>query len=164
MINLHQKAKKHLETIAQICTDRGLKLSCAESCTGGGLAFVLTEVAGASKWFEQSFVTYANSAKTNLVAVPQLTLNTHGAVSVQTVEAMALGVCKTAHADIGIAISGIAGPDGGSPEKPVGTVWFGLATANQVVAERVVFAGDRTAVRVQAIEHALAMIALSLDA
>lgn len=133
---------------------RGETVSTAESCTGGLLAGAITEIAGSSAWFEQGFVTYANQAKQQLLGVPAADLEQLGAVSEPVVKAMAQGVVK-AGADWGLATSGIAGPDGGSESKPVGTVWFAWAGKTTVQAEQCVFSGDRQQVREQAVAYAL---------
>lgn len=133
-------------------------ISCAESCTGGGLAFAITSVAGSSTWFKQSYVTYCNEAKSELLGVKQQTLNDVGAVSKQTVEQMVFGCAEATSADVAVSISGIAGPDGGSDEKPVGLVWFGFFVKGEVNCEHRVFNGNREAVRLQAIEFALQTI------
>lgn len=131
-------------------------VTTAESCTGGWIAKVLTDVAGSSAWFERAFITYSNEAKQQMVGVAETTLQQWGAVSEQVVKEMAAGALKAAGADFAIAVSGIAGPDGGSAEKPVGTVWFGFATrGGQLVAKREVFQGDRDAVRRQTVALAL---------
>ena len=109
---------------------RGWALALAESCTGGWAAQTVTAVAGSSAWFERGFVTYSNAAKIEMLGVTENTLNRHGAVSEQTAREMALGALKHSHASIAAAITGIAGPDGGTQEKPVGTVCFAWATAN----------------------------------
>lgn len=129
-------------------------VSTAESCTGGLIAGAITEIAGSSAWFEQGFVTYANQAKQQLLGVPAAELDNHGAVSEQVVAAMAVGAVN-AGADWGVATSGIAGPDGGTPAKPVGTVWFGWANKGGSRTEVICFAGDRQQVREQAVVHAL---------
>ncbi|AUX94545.1 hypothetical protein C2E15_16700 [Mixta gaviniae] len=131
-------------------------VTTAESCTGGWIAKVLTDVAGSSAWFERAFITYSNEAKQQMVGVAETTLQQWGAVSEQVVKEMAAGALKAAGADFAIAVSGIAGPDGGSAEKPVGTVWFGFATrGGQLVAKHEVFQGDRDAVRRQTVALAL---------
>lgn len=131
-------------------------VTTAESCTGGWVAKVLTDIAGSSAWFERGFVTYSNQAKQQLIGVDSATLEAHGAVSEQVVIQMAQGAQKAAAATFAIAVSGIAGPDGGSREKPVGTVWFGFAGPEaQVVARHMCFDGDREAVRRQATAFAL---------
>lgn len=160
--NLKENTKSQLEAIARHCNAQKLTISCAESCTGGGLAFYLTDLPGASAWFEQSFVTYANSAKEILVGVPEVTLEEHGAVSKQTVKAMAQGLVSRYGCDLGIGISGIAGPSGGTPHKPVGLVWFGLCYRGKLITDSQVFAGGRSEVRMAAIEHAITLIANTL--
>lgn len=131
-------------------------VTTAESCTGGWIAKVLTDVPGSSAWFERAFITYSNEAKQQMVGVAETSLQQWGAVSEQVVKEMAAGALKEADADFAIAVSGIAGPDGGSADKPVGTVWFGFATsAGQRVAKRHIFQGDRDAVRRQTVALAL---------
>ena len=142
--------------LADLLLLRGEWLAVAESCTGGWLAQELTALAGSSQWFERGFVTYSNAAKRELLGVPEDTLTAHGAVSEATVRAMALGVLARAPVDWSVAISGVAGPAGGSPEKPVGTVcfaWAGKAAGCEV--QTCHFAGDREAVRRQAVLQAL---------
>ncbi|MTD37084.1 nicotinamide-nucleotide amidase [Erwinia sp. CPCC 100877] len=135
---------------------RGATVTTAESCTGGWVAKVLTDVAGSSTWFERGFVTYSNEAKSQMIGVNPETLAVEGAVSEAVVRQMAQGALAAAGADYAVSISGIAGPDGGSPQKPVGTVWFGFAAADgQVLAFRECFAGERDAVRRQAVGYAL---------
>lgn len=134
---------------------RGWTVSCAESCTGGGIAYVLTSVAGSSDWFNQSWVTYSNDAKQALIGVQESTLVAYGAVSEQTVTEMVSGVIANSGANVGISVSGIAGPGGGSDHKPVGTVWFGFAIDGEVITEHQVFTGDRLSVREQAIVFAI---------
>jgi nicotinamide-nucleotide amidase len=132
------------------------RLTAAESCTGGLLAACLTDVPGASNWFDQSWVTYSNQAKTTLVGVAPQTLEQYGAVSEQTVQEMASGARRRASADVGIAISGIAGPDGGTDEKPVGTVWIAWSLSDQNVDSRCfAFTGNRQQVREAALLEAL---------
>ncbi len=142
--------------LGELLLARKLRVTAAESCTGGLLAATLTDVPGASNWFDQSWVTYSNEAKTKLVGVAAETLERQGAVSEQTVQEMANGARRNASADVGIAISGIAGPDGGTIEKPVGTVWIAWSLADQNVdATRFVFDGDRQQVRRAALIEAL---------
>lgn len=149
----------HLQTIAEHLTSRRQTVTCAESCTGGLLAGALTSVPGSSQWFHQSFVTYSNQAKQDRLGVMPDTLLKHGAVSRETVYEMARGAKAVAQADYALSISGIAGPGGGSAAKPVGTVWFGLATPEGSFEQTVLFPGDRKAVRAQAVEYALAFLA-----
>jgi nicotinamide-nucleotide amidase len=119
--------KSLMKELAGQLTAREWKLATAESCTGGGVAYQLTETAGSSAWFERGFVTYSNLAKVEMLGVKQSTLESFGAVSEQVVRAMAEGALSHSQAQVSIAITGIAGPEGGSKEKPVGSVWFGWA-------------------------------------
>lgn len=144
-------------------TNRRYTISAAESCTGGLLAAAIVNVSGASNVFECSYVTYANKAKEDLVHVSPETLSLYGAVSKQTAEEMALGCAKAAGADVGLSTTGIAGPDGGTPEKPVGLVYLGCAIHGKVVTERHIFSGDRISVRKQAVEAALDLAIYCLD-
>lgn len=142
--------------VGQCLKQRGQTVTAAESCTGGWVAKTLTDVAGSSAWFERGFVTYSNEAKEQMIGVSGQTLAEHGAVSKAVVQEMARGAQLAAAADYAVSISGIAGPDGGSVEKPVGTVWFGFADARGAVITRCeCFAGDREAVRRQATAYAL---------
>ncbi|KLV06761.1 damage-inducible protein CinA [Photobacterium aquae] len=128
----------------------------AESCTGGGVATAITDIAGSSAWFDRAFVTYSNEAKQEMLGVAAQTLDSHGAVSEAVVREMAAGALAHSRADISVAISGIAGPGGGSESKPVGTVWFAWADRHGwISAERYLFEGDRSAVRAQAVTVAL---------
>jgi nicotinamide-nucleotide amidase len=131
------------------------KLTVAESCTGGGIAESITSVAGSSKWFEYGYITYSNKAKIKLLGVEQQTLDTYGAVSEKVVEQMAGGALKSSDADYAIAVSGIAGPDGGTAEKPVGTVWICWITPEITRVEKYQLQGDRQAVRDQVIKISL---------
>ncbi|MFH7827960.1 nicotinamide-nucleotide amidase [Kluyvera chengduensis] len=138
---------------------RGATLTTAESCTGGWIAKAITDIAGSSAWFERSFVTYSNEAKSQMIGVREATLEQYGAVSEQVVIEMAIGALRAARADFAISVSGIAGPDGGSADKPVGTVWFGIATAaGQGITQRECFEGDRESVRRQATAYALNLL------
>ena len=144
------------EQVGQALKARGATVTTAESCTGGWVAKVITDIAGSSAWFERGFVTYSNEAKAQMIGVREETLAQHGAVSEPVVVEMAIGALKAARADYAVSISGIAGPDGGSEEKPVGTVWFASATARgEGITRRECFSGDRDAVRRQATAYAL---------
>ena len=135
---------------------KGWMLACAESCTGGWAAQACTAIAGSSAWFERGFVTYSNAAKMEMLGVPEAHLVSHGAVSMAVAKLMAEGVLQHSHAQAAFAITGIAGPSGGTPDKPVGTVCFAWAMAGrETVAERVKFSGDRRAVRAQSVAYAL---------
>jgi nicotinamide-nucleotide amidase len=138
----------------------GQRLTTAESCTGGWISKALTDIPGSSAWFETGYVTYGNGAKTRLLGVPEALLARHGAVSEAVVAAMARGALARAAADAAVAVSGIAGPDGGTPGKPVGTVWFAWARRSgrgvRLRTRRLRFTGDREAVRRKAVAAALA--------
>lgn len=142
---------------------RGEMLATAESCTGGWVAQCVTAIAGSSAWFERGFVTYSNEAKVDLLGVAPDTLARHGAVSEATAIEMATGALRRSRAQWALAVTGIAGPAGGSPEKPVGTVCFAWAGADGSTAcETCRFPGDREAVRRAAVEHALAGLLVRL--
>ncbi|MDF3007883.1 MAG: competence/damage-inducible protein CinA domain protein [Enterobacter kobei] len=144
------------ERIGQALNARGATVTTAESCTGGWVAKVITDIAGSSAWFERGFVTYSNEAKSQMIGVKPATLEQHGAVSEPVVVEMAIGAIKAARADYAISISGIAGPDGGTATKPVGTVWFGFASATgEGITRCECFSGDRENVRRQATAYAL---------
>lgn len=135
---------------------RGVRLATAESCTGGGIAHAVTEVAGSSDWFECALVTYSDRSKRLLLGVSKELLDRHGAVSEETVRAMADGVLQRTEATLAVAVSGIAGPGGGTPEKPVGTVWIAWSTRGTVAKTcKLLLAGDREQIRRQAVEAAL---------
>lgn len=138
---------------------RGLTLATAESCTGGLIAGAITSVPGASSVFTHGFVTYANAAKSQMLGVPEALLASYGAVSEQVARAMAEGARIRAGVDYAVSTTGIAGPDGGTVDKPVGTVWFGLAGPTDTHAHHRHFNGDREAVRAQAVAFALALLA-----
>ena len=142
--------------IARRLTQRGLMLATAESCTGGGAAQAATSLPGSSRWFERGFITYSNLSKQDLLGVPADTLGEHGAVSEATARAMAEGALMRSRAQASLAITGIAGPEGGTAEKPVGTVWLAWAGAGRAtLAEQCRFTGDRDQIREQAVEAAL---------
>ena len=130
-------------------------LATAESCTGGMISSACTDLAGSSQWFDRGFVTYSNEAKHEMLGVPKELIDAHGAVSEPVARAMAMGAIEHSHADVAVAVTGIAGPTGGSADKPVGTVWFGFALNGECVTETMVFAGDRSAVRHATLRHAM---------
>lgn len=134
---------------------KGLVLATAESCTGGGAAAAVTDIAGSSAWFDRGFVTYSNAAKSAMLGVPEALISQHGAVSEEVAAAMAAGALAHSGAQVALSTTGIAGPGGAVPGKPVGTVCFGWAVAGRVHTGRLVFGGDRAAVRAQAVAHAL---------
>jgi nicotinamide-nucleotide amidase len=144
-----------VERLAGQLQSRQLMLACAESCTGGLLAGACTALSGSSNWFERGFVTYSNEAKTELLGVDAALIAAHGAVSEPVARAMALGALAHSRAQVAVAVTGVAGPTGGSPDKPVGLVWFGFALPGQVLSEKIHFAGDRAAVRAASVHHAL---------
>ena len=144
------------ERLGSALLARGEWLGVAESCTGGWLAQSVTAIAGSSTWFDRGFVTYSNAAKIDMLDVPETTLERHGAVSEATARAMAQGVLRHSRADWAVAITGVAGPSGGSPEKPVGTVCFAWAQKDGGCEAQVCqFTGERAAVREQSVRHAL---------
>jgi nicotinamide-nucleotide amidase len=144
------------EALGKALQDRGQTMTAAESCTGGWIAKAVTDIPGSSGWFECAFVTYGNEAKQAMLGVKAATLAEHGAVSEQTVREMVLGALARSRADFAVAVSGIAGPAGGSAEKPIGTVWFAWAARDgEPMTRRVQFGGDREAVRLQSVVAAL---------
>ncbi len=152
--------EKTVQELAQVLgeklTNAGLVAATAESCTGGGVAYAITEISGSSQWFDRSFITYSNDAKNQMVNVDPKLIEKLGAVSEPVAEQMAIGAVKNSDADLAVAISGIAGPDGGTAEKPVGTVcmsWYNAHTCSKT--ETYLFVGDRSEVRTQAIRLAL---------
>ena len=144
-----------VERLAQALRARGAMLATAESCTGGLIAGACTEISGSSDWFERGFVTYSNAAKTELLGVSTELLAVHGAVSDPVVRAMTEGALARAPVQWSLAVTGVAGPTGGSADKPVGTVWFGWAGPEGVTSECRLFPGDRQAVRQATVAHAL---------
>ncbi len=155
MVPSDEQLKTLAAELAELALQRGCRLVTAESCTGGWLAKVLTDLPGSSVWFDRGYVTYSNAAKQNELGVSPSLLADSGAVSQAVALAMATGALQAAEADLAVAITGIAGPDGGSDEKPVGTVWFAWARAATASAQSACFAGDREAVRRQAVQRAL---------
>ncbi len=153
------------KALVESCAQHKITITTAESCTGGLVAKLITDVAGSSACFETGFVTYSNAAKHRLLAVDEQTLVDFGAVSAEVVREMAAGACEAADAPLSVAISGIAGPGGGSAEKPVGTVWIAWGeSGGEPQAACFHFAGDRTAVREAAAETALAGLQMRVDA
>lgn len=142
-----------------------LRIASAESCTGGLIAAACTSVAGSSDWFERGFVTYSNEAKTELLGVPAELIARCGAVSLEVAGAMAEGALAHARAELAVAVTGIAGPGGATPGKPVGTVWLAVARIGAPAqVERLAFSGDRDAIRAQTVQHALQrLIAAAAD-
>ena len=144
--------------VGEILRERGLRLAVAESCTGGLIGHLLTNIAGSSTYYMGSVTAYAYEAKVRLLGVKWETLETHGAVSAETVAEMALGVRRALAADVGLSVSGIAGPGGGTADKPVGLVWLGLSTADGNLTQKNQFEGDRLAVKEQSAQAALQLL------
>ncbi|OYT91431.1 MAG: damage-inducible protein CinA [Burkholderiales bacterium PBB3] len=141
--------------LANLLLKQGWMLATAESCTGGLIAAACTDLAGSSQWFERGFVTYSNEAKTDLLGVDAALIARDGAVSESVVRAMALGALARSRAQVAVAVTGVAGPGGGSADKPVGTVWLAWASPQGLHSEVQHFAGDRAAVRAATVQHAL---------
>ena len=155
---------EHVEVVAGLLLQGERSLATAESCTGGWIAKCCTDRAGSSAWFERGFVTYSNAAKVDLLGVDVGDLEDEGAVSRTVAAQMAEGACRHSGADVAVAVTGIAGPDGGSEDKPVGTVWFGWSLAGAPADTEVVrFGGGRDEVRRQTVAHALRGLAARLE-
>jgi nicotinamide-nucleotide amidase len=150
---------KLADLFLKACARHKILVATAESCTGGLIIAAMTDIPGSSSMVDRGFVTYSNDAKIELLGVSSVTLDAHGAVSAETAREMAAGALARSHAGIALAVTGIAGPDGGSPDKPVGLVWFGLAMTGQpTVTERRVFENNgRDYIRRQTVRHALEM-------
>lgn len=147
------------ETLLAACRAKGIMLATAESCTGGLIAAVLTAIAGASDVVDRGFVTYSNEAKNEMIGVPMPLIQTLGAVSEDVARAMAEGALARSRATIAVSVTGVAGPNGGTAEKPVGMVCFGLArTGRPAISERHILPGDRAGIRAATVAHAFAMI------
>lgn len=147
------------KSLLAACRAKKIMLATAESCTGGLIAAALTAIAGSSDVVDRGFVTYSNEAKNEAIGVPMELIHSHGAVSQQVAAAMAEGALARSQAAIAVAVTGVAGPGGGSAEKPVGLVWFGLArTGSAAVTDHRIFPGSRTDIRAATVEHALKMI------
>ena len=145
--------------LADLLQKKRWMMATAESCTGGMIAAACTDLAGSSVWFERGLVTYSNAAKTELLGVGAALIAEHGAVSEPVARAMAAGAAAHSRAQVAVAVTGVAGPGGGSAEKPVGTVWFGFALPGQLSSEVMHFPGDRAAVRSATVLHALQRLA-----
>ena len=142
--------------LGRVCLRKRVVVATAESCTGGGVATAITRISGSAKWFDRGFVTYSNDAKRQMLGVSARTLSRHGAVREEVAREMARGALAHSPADVSVALTGIAGPTGGSRAKPVGLVWFAWAGRGQLVqARRFHFAGDRVAVRLQSVYVAI---------
>ncbi|RCV91360.1 CinA family protein [Vreelandella rituensis] len=151
------------EHLGRLCREHRIEVTTAESCTGGGIAAAITEVAGSSAYFTTGYVTYADTAKTRLLGVKPALLDAHGAVSRDVVQAMVEGACRDSGAQLAVAVSGVAGPGGGSDAKPVGTVWLAWGNLSHQQVECFHFSGSRQAVREQAVHQALAGLILWIE-
>ena len=148
-------AHESIGLLAGLMLENGFFLATAESCTGGMIAAACTDLAGSSAWFDRGFVTYSNAAKTQMLGVDAALIAQHGAVSEPVARAMAFGAIRHSAAQVSVAVTGVAGPTGGSAAKPVGTVWFGFSAHGQLLSEQQCFAGDRAAVRLATVQYAL---------
>ena len=155
LLNNELLAPVSIELLADLLLEQGLFLATAESCTGGMIAAACTDLAGSSAWFERGFVTYSNAAKTDLLGVDAALIAQHGAVSEPVARAMAFGAIRRSLAQVSVAVTGVAGPSGGSLDKPVGTVWFAWSVCGSLESEMQRFEGDRTAVRQATVQHAV---------
>ncbi|WP_048438393.1 CinA family protein [Caenimonas sp. SL110] len=144
-----------VQRLAEVLLEREWMLATAESCTGGMIAAACTDLAGSSRWFERGFVTYSNEAKTESLGVDASLIASNGAVSEVVARAMAFGAVRNSRAKVSVAVTGVAGPTGGSKDKPVGTVWFGFMIDGRLDSETRRFDGDRAAVRRATVEHAV---------
>jgi nicotinamide-nucleotide amidase len=152
---MHPETSGLVERLAELLLKKKLLLATAESCTGGLIAGACTDLSGSSNWFERGLITYSNEAKTELLGVDAALIERRGAVSEEVAQAMAQGALAHSHAQVAVAVTGVAGPTGGSRAKPVGTVWFGFAVPGQLLTEKMHFIGDRAAVRAATVQHAL---------
>jgi nicotinamide-nucleotide amidase len=152
---IHQKIQDLSVGVGLLLKAKRLLVTTAESCTGGGVAQAITDTPGSSEWFDCGFVTYSNAAKNELLNIPEALLAQHGAVSEEIAAAMAEGALASSSADVAVSSTGIAGPGGAVPGKPVGTVCFGWVVGDVTHTERLVFSGDRASVRAQSVLHAL---------
>jgi nicotinamide-nucleotide amidase len=150
--------------VADLLQKKRWLMATAESCTGGMISAACTDLAGSSAWFERGFVTYSNEAKTELLGVDASLIKQHGAVSEEVARAMAQGAVTRSHAQVAVAVTGVAGPTGGSAAKPVGTVWFGFKVGGQLTSEMKRFDGDRAAVRSATVQHAVQRLLQLLSA
>ena len=161
-VGMNQNTIQLITRLAALAIEKQLKICTAESCTGGLIAKSFTDLAGSSDWFECGFVTYSNQSKIEMIGVPESVIAEYGAVSEAVVNAMVSGALRNCAADISIGVTGVAGPAGGSDDKPVGTVWIGVASGHQQIAKKYWFDGNREAIRVatmrQAIEDVLRVI------
>lgn len=149
--------------LAKLMLENGLFLATAESCTGGLIAAACTDMAGSSAWFERGFVTYSNAAKADMLGVDAALIAQHGAVSEPVARAMAFGAIRHSQTQVSVAVTGVAGPAGGSLDKPVGTVWFAWSVQGSLHSERMCFKGDRADVRQATVRHAISKLLSLLE-
>ena len=149
--------------LADLLIKKDLFLATAESCTGGLISAACTDLAGSSAWFERGFVSYSNAAKTELLGVDAALIAKHGAVSEEVARAMVQGAITRSKAQVAVAVTGVAGPTGGSKDKPVGTVWFGFSVSGMLTSEVMQFDGDRASVRAATVQHAVQRLVSLLD-
>lgn len=149
--------------LAKLLRERDQRVCTAESCTGGLIAKSMTDLAGSSDWFDRGFVTYSNQAKSDMLGVPESIIAEYGAVSEAVAVAMASGALRHSQADYAVAVTGVAGPGGGSEDKPVGTVWIAVAAPAQLQARLFQFDGDRAAVRAATLQDALQLLLRSIE-
>ena len=152
-----------VQRLAMLLREKQWLLATAESCTGGMIAAACTDLAGSSEWFERGFVTYSNDAKTEALGVDAALIAQQGAVSEKVARAMAFGAVRHSRAQVSVAVTGIAGPAGGSKDKPVGTVWFAWQIDGRLSSETVRFDGDRASVRRQTADHALSRLVQKIE-
>ncbi len=162
--NMEQETAAACGLLADLLLKKGWMLAAAESCTGGMISAACTALAGSSNWFERGFVTYSNEAKSDSLGVDAALIAANGAVSEVVARAMAFGAVRHSLARVAVAVTGIAGPAGGSPDKPVGTVWFGFMVDGRLSSEVMHFGGDRAAVRGATVRHALTRLVELLSA
>ena len=163
LLNQELIAPVSISQLADLMLKNDLLMATAESCTGGMIAAACTDLAGSSAWFERGFVTYSNAAKTELLGVDAALIAQHGAVSELVARAMALGAIRHSHAQVSVAVTGVAGPTGGSIEKPVGTVWFAWSVCGSLQSEMMCFRGDRASVRHGTVHHAISKLLTLLE-
>ena len=162
LLNQELSARILFRLAADLMLEKGLFLATAESCTGGMIAAACTDLAGSSAWFERGFVSYSNAAKTELLGVDATLIAQHGAVSEPVARAMAFGAIRHSHAQVSVAVTGVAGPAGGSLDKPVGTVWFAWSVSGSLHSEMRRFDGDRASVRQATVHHAIGKLLILL--
>ena len=163
LLNQELHAQEIIALLADLMLKNGLFMATAESCTGGMIAAACTDLAGSSAWFERGFVTYSNAAKTELLGVDAALIAQHGAVSEPVARAMAFGAIRHSHAQVSVAVTGVAGPAGGSVDKPVGTVWFAWSVCGSLQSEMMCFSGDRASIRQATVRHATGKLLVLLE-